>query len=154
MSELDTMMEAGWHGGLAAHWRAIQKVRDGAALKIGHFVGPDKRHTALGGPVSDLEIMCAVHLIAALGAASLPAPHVYLLPRDDASSYVSLEWGRRKGEPLEQWDIDVTLLDAGWWMHGVRFVDHTEVATIDLDHLNAREVIAWLGWLISREVVR
>ena len=104
MSELDTMLEAGWSGEMGMHWQAIKAVRDGASLTIGHFVGPDMPHTPMGGPVSGLEIMCAVHLIAALGAASLPAPHVYLLPRDAVSSYVSLEWGRRAGEPLEHWD--------------------------------------------------
>lgn len=150
--DMDTMMEAGWHGEMGAHWRAIQKVRDGATLKIGHFVGPDKPHTPMGGPVSGFEIMCAVHLIAALGATSLPAPHVYLLPRDAVSSYVSLEWGCRASEPLEHWDIDVTLGPAGWRLHGMQFMGQTDVATIDLDRLSARGIIAWLGWLISLEV--
>lgn len=122
--------------------QAIEQVRAASALGVGWFVGPDHPHTPLGGPMSTREIAQAVELLNALRDAGLPAPHVYILAREEGKSFVSLEWGSDdKGDPFVTWDIDVTHGASGWEVHGMQFMGHADISTIEMGRLSIKGVV-------------
>ena len=144
----DTMLAAGWPAQMVDHARAMAAVRRGAQLEVGHFVGPDKPHTPMGGPVEPEEIELALLLIGKAAAAGLPAPHVYLIPKTTTTSRVSLEWGGHgHGDDDEfcTWDIDVSLAVCGWELDAAQIYDQAgALVDISAEWLCADLVVWWL----------